>query len=102
MSDQITGAAYRHEVNAYQNIIEKVCGARPVTCPWNVFKNPIVRDVMAYRAAVKARTLASKRSVPRRVLAAATFYESALNAARFDRMERERKKRERDRPKQKE
>lgn len=68
-----------------------------MTCPWSAFSKDIVRDVMSFRAATKAKTVSSKRFVPRRVLHAATFYEGALNAARADRLDRERKKREADR-----
>lgn len=83
-------------------MIEKVCGARPRTCPWNVFKQPIVRETMALRSAIKARALPSKRSVPRRLLQALTFYEGAVRAARADKMERDRKRREDERNKNRE
>lgn len=57
---------------------------------------------MALRSAIKARALPSKRSVPRRLLQALTFYEGAVRAARADKMERDRKRREDERNKNRE
>lgn len=93
----MVGAARDTIVEANAETIEKVCGARPATCPWNVFKQPIVRDVTDLRAAVKARAVPTKRYLPRRLLRALTFYERALNAAQVDRIERDRARREAER-----
>lgn len=83
----------------HAEIMRSVIGVRPQTCPWRVFDHPLVADVLAVRSARKSRALPSTADIPVRVLAGVIEYDRALNAARCDKMDRERRKREAERKK---
>lgn len=100
MSDQFVGRAYSEDVYRTAFVIEKTCGAVPQTCPWWAFNHPLVSDVMTVRKQMRAKALPHVRDIPVRVLDAMAFFDDALKAARADRMERERVKREAERKKQ--
>ncbi|MBK8173191.1 MAG: hypothetical protein IPK60_23050 [Sandaracinaceae bacterium] len=71
-----------------------VTKARPQTCPWRAYEQPIVADVLSIRAKQRAKTLTAKTDLPQRTLDAVTAFETALSACRHEIAERDRKQRE--------
>ena len=82
------------QIEGISTVMDKVVGSKPVTCPWRTYNDPLLIDVMQLRAKAKAKALTTRRDIPQRTLDALAAFESANNACRYEKMERDRKARE--------
>lgn len=81
-------------IRSASDVIERIAGARPITCPWRTYEDPLVADVIHLRSKAKAKALTTRRDIPQRTLDALAAFESAMNACRHEKHALDRKKRD--------
>lgn len=76
--------------------VERVCGGRPIACPWHAFADPFVTETIRLRRAFE-RGAINLLSLPAVMVEAIQIYDAALRRLEADDDRREREERERKR-----
>ncbi len=85
-----------HDVDGYAQQIEDACGATPPMCPWRVWNDPTVQDVMRVHPLMESGQahLMIGSDPPAMLVEALTEYERAANMVRHKQWKAEQRKRE--------
>lgn len=99
MSHTLPGVKVVHDVDGYARQIEDACGAVPPMCPWRVFSDPTVQDVMRVHPFMESgqASLMLGSDPPAFLVEALAEYERASNAVRHKQWKVEQRKRESER-----